>query len=69
MFREYKERHIYLNILTLKYVPLPLCYTTGESKTCLWCKLCLTFTGSGTEWMLAEKQCQSVDQLEGEEKK
>ena len=30
----------------------PLCYTTDESKTFLWCKLCLTFTGSVTECSL-----------------
>ena len=32
-----------------KTLLVALCYTTGESKTCLWCKLCLTFTGSVTE--------------------
>ena len=30
----------------------PLCYTTDESKTFLWCKLCLTFTRSVTECSL-----------------
>ena len=49
MFREYEEGHISKHIdSNVRYIAL--CYTTGESKTSLWCKFCLTFTGSVTEW-------------------
>ena len=46
---KYKESHISKHIDSkVRYIAL--CYTTGESKTCFWYKLCLTFTGSVTEW-------------------